>query len=182
MNPANFVTGTIIALLGKVNTNGVFITEDYTFAYFPTPHANPSQLSIPMEKPDLFANIEWREFVAILGGLEFMSSGNKFPIEYLLWKFRGFGISKRERKLFQAIKWVVLGGCNIIDLSHTDEELGNIDEVVKGSFWAEENNVKVYDLIDRATSYFEEFVHTLSEVVDVTIMPSLNDVTSAFYP
>jgi len=35
------VTGTVIALMGTVNTNGVFDTEDFTYANFPSPYPLP---------------------------------------------------------------------------------------------------------------------------------------------
>ena len=45
MDPSFFVTGTIAALLGSVNTNGVFNTDDFTFAEFPTPIPYPSHIT-----------------------------------------------------------------------------------------------------------------------------------------
>jgi hypothetical protein len=78
MDPANFVTGSIVALMGNVNTNGVFNTEDFTYANFPTPLPKPLHMKpVIGEKSDIFENIENREFVAILGGLEFMSGEGK---------------------------------------------------------------------------------------------------------
>lgn len=35
IDPARFLTGSVVALLGKINTNGIFDTEDFTYATYP---------------------------------------------------------------------------------------------------------------------------------------------------
>ena len=69
------------------------------------------------------------------------------------------------------VKRVILGGNNIVDLS-VKNDFANIDDVVKGSFRAEINNQWVYSKVSESLDYFEQFIHTLSQTVDVTIMPA----------
>ena len=35
LNPSMFLTGSVVALLGQINQNGIFEAEDYTFASYP---------------------------------------------------------------------------------------------------------------------------------------------------
>ena len=64
MDPARFLTGSVIALLGKINTNGVFDTEDFTYATYPEFAA-----SMETDRED--------GLVAIVSGLEFCNDEEK---------------------------------------------------------------------------------------------------------
>ena len=64
MNPEKFLTGSVVALLGKINTNGVFETEDFTYATYPE---QEKQMDTDRDEG----------YVCIVGGLEFCNEKEK---------------------------------------------------------------------------------------------------------
>lgn len=64
------VTGSIIALLGRADTTGIFICQDYCYAGIPYKAELPSQINTVVER-GLFDQLENRRFAAFTSGLNF---------------------------------------------------------------------------------------------------------------
>lgn len=71
-NCNNFVTGSIVALLGHVDQAGYFICEDHCFAGIPFKDSLPPQVSLS-KKRGLFDQLGDRKFIAFASGLNFGS-------------------------------------------------------------------------------------------------------------
>jgi DNA polymerase delta subunit 2 len=135
--PNLFVTGTVLALKGKVTTNGIFEATDYCFSGIGPAKA----MEVPHKWIGLFENLDTRAFVAIVSGLDFGSSKEKATTEQLLRTLIGQTGTKKEKALMSKVSRVIIGGNNIVDLASNDNILeGNIDDVVWGSFRTAENN------------------------------------------
>lgn len=124
VSPNKFVTGTVIALLGTVNINGVFSAEGFTYAGCPVIDSMPDGVTIPPQSDDdcslgMFDNLEGRQFVAIVSGLEFGNSKEKATTELLLRTFMGQIGSTKEKSLMSKVCRVVIGGNNIADLTES---------------------------------------------------------------
>lgn len=70
INPAKFITGSIIGMKGEVDMNGNFVVEDYTYAEFnpdhllPLPECVDFTKTLDLQDPD-------RDYIAFVSGLEF---------------------------------------------------------------------------------------------------------------
>lgn len=64
------VTGSIIALLGRADTTGIFICQDYCYAGIPYKPELPSAIKTEVYR-DLFDQLESRKFAAFTSGLNF---------------------------------------------------------------------------------------------------------------
>lgn len=104
MNPEKFLTGSVVALLGKINTNGVFETEDFTYATYPE---QEKQMDTDRDEG----------YVCIVGGLEFCNEKEKTSTQILLKTLIGLMGSVEERLLMSKVKRVIIGGNSIVDLS-----------------------------------------------------------------
>lgn len=182
MDPANFVTGAVVAIKGRITTNGLFEGSDFTFPGLPSIESMPEQyndLVTNIEESKgaapLFENLEQREFVAIFSGIEFGNSQEKATIELLArWILGQYG-SPDERLLSSRISRIVMGGNNI-------GEEQDIDEVIKGSFRTHEINEKVYGNLSHAIEQFESFLVEISKHCNVDVMPGENDISGSFLP
>ena len=90
-NVHKFVTGTVLGLRGRVNDHGEFITTAFINSGIPE-----WETKITLERPltskwwDLFENIESRNFIAFVSGLEFgLENQEKVSIDLLLKFFEG---------------------------------------------------------------------------------------------
>ena len=67
------MTGSIIALLGYVDSNGLFICQDYCFAGIPYKAELPKHVIIKSQ--GLFESLQNRKFIAFVSGLNFGGIG-----------------------------------------------------------------------------------------------------------
>lgn len=175
MDPAKFTTGTVLALKGKMSTNGIFEVSDYVLPGIP-PIANPTkEESKGLEDQTLFCNLENRKFVAFISGLEFGSITQKAPINLLTQFLTGNYGSKKERLLNSRVARVIIAG------NHIGEE-SDMDSVIKGSYRTFNINEKVYSNISSSLEQFESFIKTISSVCEIDIIPGDNDISGAFLP
>ena len=70
-NINNFVTGSILALRGKVITGGYFQVAEYCFAGIPFQSSIPKGINVTSKK-DLYTGP--RKFVAFISGIQFGSA------------------------------------------------------------------------------------------------------------
>jgi hypothetical protein len=132
MNPANFVTGAVIAIKGKGNSNGLFEANDFTYPGIPSLESIPDGFDQQMEEENkeqrsLFEDLERRSFVAFVSGLEFGNSDEKVCTEILARFFLGQIGTSDERILNSRIVRIIVGGNSV-------GEESDIDEVIKGSY------------------------------------------------
>lgn len=159
--PKDFVTGTVIALKGKINTNGFFEVSDYTFPGIPSINQVPTEFKSLMrmdtdEEELLMHNLGSRNFAAFISGVEFGTNFEKTSAKlFLNWMLGNLG-TKNDKLLTSRISHLVIGGNTIGD----EQE---IDEVIKGSFRTHEINERVYSNLTDALDNFESFLHSLSE-------------------
>ena len=157
MDPSKFVTGTVIALKGKINTNGFFEVSDYTLPGIPPINSLRQEESKLHEEKTLFSDLENRKFMAFISGIEFGNITQKAPITILSQFLCGNYGTKAERQLNSRVTRVVIAG------NHIAEE-PEIDEVIKGSFRTHDINEKVYTNISSSIEQFECFVKAISQV------------------
>lgn len=124
-SPENFVTGAIIAMKGIVDKNGFFDVKDYCFAGIPFQKAIPRSVGQALTlKRGLFEDLESREFVALVSGLEFGEPGDVISSEILLRFLRGEMFSSPNNvKLASMITRVVFCGNSIVQPEQTDQVL-----------------------------------------------------------
>lgn len=93
-----FVTGSIVALRGHADLNGLFIIQDFCYAGIPYCNPLPPSVTYIEDKPSLYevSAQEDREFVMLVSGLEFGFPDKQYLTYEVLLKFiRGeFGSSK----------------------------------------------------------------------------------------
>lgn len=157
MDPSKFVTGTVIALKGKINTNGFFEVSDYTLPGVPPINSLRQEEVKCNEEKTLFSDLENRKFMAFVSGMEFGNITQKTPTTMLCQFLCGNYGSKLERQLNSRVARVIIAG------NHIAEE-SDIDEVIKGSFRTHDINEKVYTNISSSIEQFECFVKTISQV------------------
>lgn len=88
-SPESFVTGSILALKGVVDSKGFFEVKDHCFAGIPF-KALPKQVNVFAPPRPLFGKIDGnREFVCLVSGLEFGEAGDVMSSEMLLRFVRG---------------------------------------------------------------------------------------------
>lgn len=175
LHPRNFVTGTVLALKGKINTNGFFEVSDYVLPGIPplaSLEREESKISVEQE---LFQNLEDRKFVAFVSGLEFGNLSQKTTVNLLAQFLAGNYGNQTERLLNSRVARVVMAG------NHIAEEQ-DIDEVIKGSYRTSEINEKVYTSVSSSIEQFETFVKVVSSVCEVDIIPGDNDISGSFLP
>lgn len=132
MNPANFVTGSVVALKGRANSNGLFEANDFTYAGIPSLESVPDGFDQQMdeevkEQRPLFEDIENRTFIAFVSGLQFGNGEEKLSTELLTRFLLGQIGTREERILNSRVVRIVVGGNSI-------GEETDIDEVIKGSY------------------------------------------------
>ena len=77
MHPSMFVTGTVLAIKGCISTNGYFEPSDFTLPGLPEIHQMPEEYSELVSyadenlQRDIFEDLENKEFVAFVSGVEF---------------------------------------------------------------------------------------------------------------
>jgi len=181
IDPGNFVTGTVLALKGRINSNGFFETSDYTYPGVPSIPSMPDQyknlvtIEESKEVKPLFEDLESREFVVFTSGIEFGNPTEKATTElFTRWMLGQYGTAD-ERLLSSRVSRVVVGG-------NTIGEESDIDEVMKGSYRTHEINERVYCNLSSAIEQFESFVTKLTQNCDVDVMPGENDVSGSFMP
>lgn len=178
MNPANFVTGVVIALKGRITTNGLFEVKDYTYPGVPSIESMPQidQSDYKQgENLSLFENLENREFVAFISGLEFGNMKEKLAIEIMAKFFNGQYGTKEERFLNSRVLRLIIAGNSI-----GDEK--DIDMVIKGSYRTQDLNEKVYNNLSNSIEMFEDFLVGVSQACEVDVIPGENDISGAFFP
>lgn len=160
VDPANFVTGAAIALKGKMDSNGFFQTTEFTYPGVPSIEAMPKgyhklvTMEDRKEPIPIYEDLDNREFVAFISGLEFGNKSEKMSIELLTsWILGQYGTSD-ERVLSSKVSRIIIGGNCIGDES-------DIDEVVKGSFRTHDINERVYSSISHSFEQFESFLEKI---------------------
>ena len=115
-NPSHFVTGAIIALKGIVDKNGFFDVKDYCFAGIPYQSPVPRPIAQAMGKTrGLYDELQGREFIALVSGLEFGTPGDIVSTELLLRFLRGELFSNvKNVELASLITRVVICGNSIV--------------------------------------------------------------------
>jgi DNA polymerase delta subunit 2 len=160
IDPANFVTGVAIALRGKMNPNGFFETSEYTYPGIPSIECMPKGYEKLVTREDskepmpIFEDLEDREFVAFVSGLEFGNKTEKMTIELLAKWILGHYGTPDERMLSSKVSRIIIGGNSI-------GEEADIDEVIKGSFRTHDINEKVYANISHSIEQFESFLEKI---------------------
>ena len=181
MNPANFITGSVVALKGRITTNGCFEASDFCFPGIPSIRSMPDgyeHLANFEENKDeisLFENLQNREFVCFVSGLEFGNMENKISVEILNKFFKGLYGTQDERELNSRVSRIIWAG------SHIGEEK-DINEVIKGSYRRHDENEKIYSSLSNSIEQFEAFLASLSKVWEIDIIPGENDISGAFLP
>lgn len=141
----DFVTGSIVALRGHADLNGLFIIKDYCYAGVPYIENLPSTVQTTKKKLKLYEAAEQaddRDFIMLVSGLEFGFPDKQFLSYELLLKFmRGEFGSAKDQNLSKLITRVVLCGNSTI-------QPDKADEVLRGSFRTQDLNKKVYASID----------------------------------
>lgn len=178
---ANFVTGTVVALKGKMDPNGLFEVTDFTYPGVPCIESMPKDYEQLVNMKDneaprsIYEDLENREFVAFVSGIEFGNNKEKATIELIArWLMGQFG-TNNDRLLSSRISRFIVGGNSI-------GEENDIDEVVKGSFRTHELNERVYSNISNSIEQFESFLTKISENCNVDIMPGNKDISGSFLP
>lgn len=121
-NPVQFVTGSIVALKGIVDVKGFFEVKDYCYAGIPF-QSVPRGLNINAKR-GLYEELDGREFVAFVSGLEFGEPGDIVSSELLLRFFRGELMSSVQSvKLASLISRVIICGNSIVQPEETDQVL-----------------------------------------------------------
>ena len=87
-NPNHFVTGSILGLKGKVDSHGFFDVQDYCLAGIPYKESLPQEIKLDLKR-GLYEDLEGREFIGFVSGLEFGSVGDVMTTEMLLRFVRG---------------------------------------------------------------------------------------------
>jgi DNA polymerase delta subunit 2 len=119
--PENFVTGTIVAMKGKVDKNGFFDVHDLCYAGIPFKKLPKSVSQNLTLKRGLYDELEGREFIAFVSGLEFGEPGDILSSELLLRFLRGEMCSNPNNlKLASLITRVVICGNSIVQPEETD--------------------------------------------------------------
>lgn len=87
-----FITGSIVAFLGKADTNGFFTVKDHCYAGVPYSATIPKSVNVNLHR-DLFdehaLKSSKREFVCFISGLEFGVPGDILSAEMFLRFIRG---------------------------------------------------------------------------------------------
>lgn len=182
MNPGNFVTGAVLALKGRINSNGLFEATDFTYPGVPSVEKMPEIYNQHMDLDEetkeprgLFEDLENREFVAFVSGLEFGTKREMTTTAlFTRWLLGQYG-NPDERLLSSKISRLVIGGNNI-------GEESDIDEVIKGSFRTHEINERVYTNLADTLEQFEAFLLKTASHCDVDVMPGDNDIAGSFLP
>eukprot|EP00347_Sterkiella_histriomuscorum_P004668 403359564 len=177
-NPDFFVSGSILGLKGVVDTNGFFEVHDHTYAGIPFSEPLPKSVNIRNQRdlysPEALSDPK-REFVALVSGLEFGKTTDVFSSEMLIRFFKGELGGPKNAKLASQISRVVICGNSIVQPEDTDQ-------VLRGSYRVQNLNQRVYKTISDVLDTFELFLHNLSQLVDIDIMPGQDDFSSSFLP
>jgi hypothetical protein len=162
VEPGNFVTGAVVALKGKINSNGFFECSDYTYPGVPSIPSMPDQykhlntIEEHKEVKPLFEDLESREFAVFTSGIEFGGPTEKATAELLTrWMCGQYGTAD-ERLLSSRVSRIIIGG-------NTIGEETDIDEVMKGSYRTHEINERVYSNLSNSVEQFESFVVKLAQ-------------------
>ena len=74
-NPKDFITGSILGLLGQADANGFFTVTDYCYPEIPFSAPIPNSINLELAHRDLLElqalKSKSREFVLFISGLEF---------------------------------------------------------------------------------------------------------------
>lgn len=112
-NPDDFVTGSIVALKGVVDTKGFFELKDYCYAGIPFHTTIPKSVNLNLHR-GIYEGLESREFVAFVSGLEFGEPGDVMSSEILLRFIRGELGGPTNVKLSSQISRVIICGNSIV--------------------------------------------------------------------
>ena len=88
---SQFVTGSIMALLGHADANGFFVVKDFCFAGVPYKPELPRHIKLnnshesTLFKSELLASPENRTFIAFISGLHFGGAGDLKEVANALW-------------------------------------------------------------------------------------------------
>lgn len=165
--------------------------NDFCYAGIPFNSSIPNDFKLIGKKRDLFDKKalnpdSGREFVAFVSGLRFgYSETTNFQTDFLLRFFKGelgstsikndMEVAPESRILASQIKRVVIAGDSMV-------QPHEIDKVLRGSYRTQETNTKVYKNISDVIDTFESFLDTLSETIDVDVMPGEQDFSNSFLP
>jgi len=86
-NSADFVTGSIMSLLGHADVNGFFVVKDFCYSGIPFKSELPPQIKPQLGPHTLFSN-PTRSFIAFTSG--FLFGGISEPQETALWALAYF--------------------------------------------------------------------------------------------
>ena len=81
VHPKDFLTGQVVALCGKINSNGIFEATDFTFAGLPP---LCSSLKLIEEEMEVGLTEKERKLAVIISGLEFCNDSSKTETELLI--------------------------------------------------------------------------------------------------
>ena len=158
LSPGLFVTGTVLAIRGAINSNGFFEALDWTYAGMPSIQSMPDQFKDLDENLQLgiFDNLEGREFIAFTSGIQFDNGGPTCNSVRLSQWITGETGSDNDRLLSKRISRIVIGGNSL-------GEESDINEVIKGSFVTHDVNEKVYNHLTNSIDDFENFIVKISD-------------------
>ena len=173
----NFVTGIPIALKGVLDDKGLFIVKDYAFMnsniHNKISHSNTLKSSS--------STSSMRDCIMFISDLEIGSvndndNRNALARNMLLNFIQNTGnVSQTLSQYANQIQRVIICGNSIY--SPPDTEL-----VEKGSFRKQNLNNTVYKQILSNYEQLDDFINKLTHYIPVDIIPSLDDLSSDYFP
>lgn len=135
-NPHLFTTGSIVALKGIVDKNGFFDVKDFCYAGLPFAKSIPRSVTLGGKKRGLYEELEKREFIGFVSGLQFGEPGDVIGSEILARFLRGEMFSSANNvKLAGAISRLIICGNSIVQPEETDQ-------VLRGSYRTQAMNLQ----------------------------------------
>eukprot|EP01135_Chromosphaera_perkinsii_P003788 Nk52_evm34s255 gene=Nk52_evmTU34s255 len=171
INPANLVTGTVMAVLGKESSSGAFEVEDYCFSE-PPPLAKPDVLRDSFSVPSVGKGQDKRpdRLVAIVSGLKIGAAGSDNLLLNLLGDFLTCGLgSAEDQKMEGKICRVILAG-NSVSFEDNKKNVMSFDKRNDVA-----PSVEPVKLLDGA-------IANLCSSIPVDLMPGESDPSNYFVP
>ena len=176
INIGHFITGIPIALKGVLDDKGLFIVKDYTFMNS-TIHNNIVHSNTTTAPPPSLS----RDYIMLISDLEIGSANdndnrNALARNMLLNFIQNTGnVSRTLSEYANQIQRVIICGNSIY--SPPDTEL-----VEKGSFRKQNLNNTVYKQILSNYEQLDDFINKLTHYISVDLIPSLDDLSSDYFP
>ena len=179
INIGNFITGIPITLKGVLDDKGLFIVKDYTFMNSTIHHKILRSNITTTVTPSLTSSM--RDYIMFISDLEIGSvsdndNRNALARNMLLNFIQNTGnVSQIISEYANQIQRVIICGNSIY--SPPDTEL-----VEKGSFRKQNLNNTVYKQILSNYEQLDDFINKLTHYIPVDIIPSLDDLSSDYFP